>query len=496
MTAVAAVDLGAQTGRVAVAQFDGEKVALETVHRFTNRPVAVRGTLYWDVLSLYAEVIDGLRLAADGRRIGSVAVDSWGVDFGLIDGAGRLVRNPVHYRDARRAKAYADVLSRVSPREIYRRTGIQLMPINTLYELAGMVDDNDPALERSVQLLLIPDLLNFWLCGAGSSELTNATTTQCFSVDHRDWDAGLLEKVEIPVGLMPQVLETGTELGPLLGETIQATGLKDALVVAGATHDTAAAVAGTPLRRDESAFLSCGTWSLVGVETQAAAVSDEAFAANLTNEGGVGGTFRVLRNVTGLWLLHECRRAWAQEGRAYTWSDLLQLSSSGTEFGPLIDPNDRCFEMPGAMPERIADYCRRTGQQVPASDESVVRCVLESLALKHAETLDLLASVTGKTIDTVHLVGGGSNNELLCSWTANASGREVVAGPEEATLVGNAMTQLIAAGEISSLDQGRDLIERSFDLSHYEPTDVGRWHEARERFEALSTLNHEAEVAV
>lgn len=496
MTEVAAVDLGAQSGRVAVAQFDGERVALETVHRFTNRPVSTHGTLYWDILALYAEVTDGLRLAGRERDIRSVAVDSWGVDFGLVDDSGRLVRNPVHYRDRRRAQAYPGVLDRVSSREIYRRTGIQLMPINTLYELAAMVDESDPALGSASQVLFIPDLFNYWLSGARSSEMTIATTTQCFSVDRSGWDAELLEQLGIPARLMPDVLDPGAHLGPLEAEVAKTTGLDNAVVVAAAAHDTAAAVAGTPLRGERCAFLSCGTWSLVGVEALNPVTTEEAFAANLTNEGGIAGTVRVLRNVTGLWLLHECRRAWAQAGRSYAWSDLLQLGSSGDSLRSFIDPNDACFEAPGAMPDRIADYCYRTRQDVPASDEATVRCVLESLALKHAETIDLLASVTGRTIETVYLVGGGSNNDLLCSWTAEASGREVVAGPEEATLSGNAVAQLIASGELSSLEEGRRVIEHSFEFNRYQPSGISRWREARERFAAISSINHDATVAV
>lgn len=496
MTDVAAVDLGAQSGRVAVGGFDGETLTLETVHRFANRPVSTQGILYWDVLGIYAEVTDGLRLAGCGRDIRSIAVDSWGVDFGLIDGVGRLARNPVHYRDARRARAYPGIVDRVGSREIYRRTGIQLMPINTLYELAAMADENDPALDCSTQLLLIPDLFNYWMCGSRTSEMTIATTTQCYSVDHTGWDAELLEQLGVPARLMPDVLEPGAELGPLVDDVAQASGFDNTVVLAGAAHDTAAAVAGTPLQGDRAAYLSCGTWSLVGVEMLNPVTSDEAFAANLTNEGGIAATVRVLRNVTGLWLLHECRRAWAEAGRSYAWSDLLKLGASGDSLGSFIDPNDPRFEAPGEMPDRIADYCHATQQPVPASDEAVVRCVLESLALKHAETVDLLASVSGRAIETINLVGGGANNELLCAWTAEASGREVVAGPEEATLVGNVITQLLAQQEISSLEEGRQLIENSFELSHYEPTGSRRWREARERFAALSSVDHDAEVAV
>jgi len=302
MRTLAAVDLGAHSGRVAVGRFDGSRLTIEEVHRFPNVPVRVRGTLHWDVLRLWADVLDGLRAAARKATLDSVGVDSWGVDFGLLDRAGRLVQNPVHYRDSRRAAAVEGVFSRVPPRELYERSGIQLLPINTLFELAAMAGESDPVLAAADRLLLIPDLFHYWLCGSTSSELTNATTTQCFDARAGEWATDLLERLDVPARLFPEVVEPATRLGPVADEVGAETGAGGATVIAGATHDTGSAVAGTPLNGERSAFLSVGTWSLVGVESREPVVGDGAYRANLTNEGGVAGTFRVLRNITGLWL--------------------------------------------------------------------------------------------------------------------------------------------------------------------------------------------------
>src|SRR5438105_333763 len=314
MATLAAVDLGAQSGRVAVGRFDGERLKVTEVHRFENTPVRTRDTLHWDILRLYHEVLVGLRAAG---RVDSIAVDSWAVDFGLLDRNGRLLQNPVHYRDARRAHAMAEVLDRVPARELYERTAIQLIPINTIFELGAMAAENDPALAAAETLLLIPDLMHFWLCGARASELTNATTTQCFDPRRGGWASDLLERLDVPSRLLPEVVPPGTALGRF----------EDATVVAVATHDTGSAVAAVPFRTPGAAFISAGTWSLVGVEVQEPVVTDASFAANLTNEGGVAGTFRLLRNVTGLWLVHECRRAWALEGHDYSFDQLVALAT-------------------------------------------------------------------------------------------------------------------------------------------------------------------------
>jgi len=488
MTTLAAVDLGAQSGRVAVGVFDGERIAVEEVHRFENVPVRVRDTLHWDILGLFRESLDGLRAAArSAGRVDGVAVDSWAVDFGLLDRRGRLVQNPVHYRDGRRARAAAAALERVPPRELYERTGIQLLPINTIFELAAMAAEDDPALEAAETLLLVPDLLHHWLCGSRTAEWTNATTTQCLDAGG-GWATDLLERLDVPAGILPDLVEPATVLGPLDRAVADDTGLGDARVVAGATHDTAAAVAAVPFRSPGSAYVSAGTWSLVGLELAAPVITDATFAANLTNEGGVGGTARLLRNVTGLWLLHECRRAWSLEGRELTFAGLVALAEEAPPLRTFVDPNDPVFLEPGDMPARIREFSVRTGQPVPEEPGAVARCVLESLALAHAESVELLASVTGSSPQEIHVVGGGSRNELLCRWTANAARLPVLAGPEEATLLGNLLVQAIALGEIASLDEAREVVRRSVVPTVCEPVDDAGWGEARERFARIAPV--------
>jgi rhamnulokinase len=466
---LAAVDLGAQSGRVAVGRFGGGRLTVEEVHRFPNVPIS-DDRLRWDLPRLRADVETGLRKAG---RVDSVAVDSWAVDFGLLDDSGQLLANPVHYRDARRAAAFDEVMEQIPARDLYERTAIQLLPINTLYELAA---EGAEALSRAARLLLIPDLFHHWLCGSESTERTNASTTQCFDPHAGDWARDLLDGLGVPTAMLPEVVPPATVLGQTPG---------GAAVVATATHDTASAVAATPLRGGGSAYLSVGTWSLVGVELDEPIVDDAAFRANLTNEGGVEGTYRVLRNLTGLWLLHECRRVWAEAGRTYEFAQLVELARTAAPLRSLIDPNDPRFSEPGDMPARIAEFCRETAQDVPGDEAATVRSILESLALKHAETVDLLAEVTGRELGELHVVGGGASNGLLCAWTAQAAERPVSAGPVEATVIGNLLVQAIALGELSSVDEGRELVRRSFIATTYEPTPDAAWREARDRFGRL-----------
>ena len=492
MATLAAVDLGAQSGRVAVGRFDGERLGVTEVHRFPNVPVRTRDTLNWDILRVYRDALDGLRAAArEAGHVDSVAVDSWGVDFALIDSKGRLVQNPVHYRDARRARAMDGVLTRIPARELYDRTGIQLMPLNTVFELGAMAAEADPALHAAETMLLIPDLLHYWLCGVSTSEFTNATTTQCFDPHAGGWAADLLERLDVPTRLLPDVVQPATRLAPLSRAVVEETRLGGAEVVAVATHDTGSAVAAVPFRQPGSIFISAGTWSLVGLETKEPVITDAAFAANLTNEGGVGGTFRLLRNVTGLWLIHECRRVWAEEGREHSFDQLVALAKDAPALQSFIDPDDATFGDPGDMPARVRAFCAHTGQPEPVEPGAIVRCILESLALKHAQTIDVLASVTCASPREIHVVGGGARNELLCRWTADAAGLPVLAGPEEATLLGNLLVQAVALGEISSLAEGREVVRASVVPTAYEPQETSTWQEAKERFAeavALPTL--------
>jgi len=485
MTTLAAVDLGAQSGRVAIGRFDGARLSVSETHRFANGPVEEDGSLVWDASQIFGNVLDGLA-AARSAPVDSVGVDAWGVDFGLLDRAGRLVRNPVHYRDARRARAFAAVLDRVPARTIYERTGIQLMPINTLFELAGMVAEDDPALAAAQTLLLIPDLLHHLLCGARATEFTNATTTQCLDARSGGWAHDLLRSLAIPLGVLPEIVPPGTVLGPLLPEVAERTGLGGAAVVAVATHDTASAVVAVPFRAPGSAYISAGTWSLVGVELADPRIDDATFAANLTNEGGIAGTFRLLRNVTGLWLLHECRLAWEREGLVLDYDRLAALADDAPPLRSLIDPDDARFARPGDMPALVREFCRETGQEPPGSPAEVVRCILESLALKHAQVIATLRAATGADPREIHVVGGGARNERLCRWTADAAGLPVLAGPEEATVVGNMLGQALAMGEIASLAEAREVVRASFAPRVHEPGASSGWDEAGGRFAELA----------
>jgi len=489
MTSVAAVDFGAQSGRVALGHFDGERIDMTVVHRFPNVPVKVRGTLHWDVLRLYRDALDGLRAAGRLAGIESIGIDSWAVDFALVDRHGRLLQNPVHYRDSRRASSFEQALGHIPPRELYDRTGIQIIPINTVFELAAMAAENDPALEAAEALLLIPDLFHYWLAGPRVAERTNATTTQLLDAHTGSWADDLLVRLGIRSDVLPDLVEAGTPLGDLAADVGVETGLSGTKVVAVGSHDTASAVAAVPFRRAGSAYISAGTWSLVGLELDEPLIDDATFAANLTNEGGVAGTVRLLHNVSGLWLLHECRRTWAVEGADHSFEQLVSLAEGAPPLRSFIEPNDQVFAEPGDLPARVREYCVATGQPPPESIGEIVRCILESLALKHAQTVGVLGVVTGAPPAEIHIVGGGSRNELLCRWTADAADVPVLAGPEEATVLGNLLTQTMALGQLGSVAEAREVVRASFPPTPYEPSTSAAWQEARERFAAIAAAD-------
>jgi rhamnulokinase len=475
-----AIDLGAESGRAVVGTFDGDRLALEDVHRFPNVPVTLAGTLHWDFLRLFGDVTAGLRRAAAGGSVASIGVDSWGVDFGLLDARGRLLANPVHYRD-RRTEGVLDLAFAVVPRdEIYAATGIQMMPINTLYQLWSMVRAGDPLLGQADRMLMMADLFHHFLAGSAVAEYTNASTSQCLDPIARDWARPLLERFGIPTAILPPIVAPGTILGSLRAEIADETGLRDARVVAPGSHDTASAVVGAPLDGPMTAFLSSGTWSLIGLEMPVPVISPVSLAANLTNEGGVGGTVRLLRNVVGLWLVQESRRALWPAGDAPSYEELAALAEAAPAFTAFIDPDDERFLRPGNLPARVRAFCAETDQPVPDDTGTLLRVVLESLALRYAVAVDQLARASGHPIEAIQVVGGGSNNRLLCRLTASATGLPVGAGPVEATASGNLCVQAIAAGELASVAEARELIARSFPVTAYEPT--GDWAEARARF--------------
>jgi rhamnulokinase len=465
-----AFDLGAESGRALLGRFDGGTLLVEEGRRFPNRAVRLPDGLYWDVLGLYAEICAAL---AGAHSVRSVGIDSWGVDFGLLDAHGALIGNPLHHRDGRGAAVVAEAFARVPREEIYDATGIQFMPINTLFQLLAL--EGSPALERAETLLLIPDLLGYWLTGERRAEATNASTTQLLDVTSGDWAHGLIRRLGIPDRLFPPVVEAGTIAGAL------GDGTTSLVVVA--SHDTASAVVAVPARSSSAAYISSGTWSLVGVELDAPVITSRALAANLTNERGFGGTIRLLKNVMGLWLVQECRRAWGEPG----YAELVRLAETAPAAGPLFDPDLPELLAPGDMPARIAARLTAPGAGPGAVKERPVllRAIFESLACKYRFVLEEIEEVTGTAIDTVHVIGGGANNELLCRLTANVTGRVVLAGPVEAAALGNLLVQLYAFGEVGSLAEMRELVRRSTDVRTYEPDGDERWTALYERFSRL-----------
>jgi rhamnulokinase len=478
---VAAVDLGASSGRVMVGDVSAERLSLEEVHRFPNGPVRTRGTLHWDILRLYGDVLEGLRAAAR-RGIGSIGIDTWAIDFGLLDATGSLVGNPVHYRDARTNGVLERVVADVPEQELYATTGIQQLPFNTLYQLVSAL--GTPALDTARTMLLVPDLLAYWLTGSTGAEATNASTTQLFDVRSRTWARDLAKRVGLSAEILPPLREPGDVIGTLLTDFAKDVELStDVPVIAVGSHDTASAVVGVPAENNAFAYVSCGTWSLVGVELDAPVLTEDARRANFTNEGGVDGTIRFLRNVMGLWLLQESLRSWAAAGTSYDLPTLLAEAAAVSPFQTLVDPDLPAFLPPGDMPARIADACRSTGQVPPQSPAATVRCILDSLAVAYRRTVRQAQQLTGRDIDVVHVVGGGARNALLCQLTADACGLPVVAGPVESTALGNVLLQARTLGApVSDLAAMRALLRATQDLQRYEPRgDAAAWDAAEVR---------------
>jgi rhamnulokinase len=475
---VAAVDLGASSGRVMAAEVGPDRLELTEVARFPNGPVRLRDTLHWDVLGLYRGVLEGLRAA--GPELDAVGIDSWGVDFGLLDATGALLGNPVHHRDARTEGLAERVNGIVPPAQLYAATGVQVMPINTIYQLVAAL--GTPQLATARDLLLLPDLLAYWLTGTRRAEVTNASTTGLFDVGARAWSDDVARRVGVDPALFAPPIEAGERIGDLSPHVLADTGLSGPVpVIAVGSHDTASAVVGVPAVGERFAFISCGTWSLVGVELHAPLLGEASRAANFSNELGVDGTVRYLRNVMGLWLLQECLRAWPD-------ADLLTVldeAGRAPAFGAVVDAGDPAFLAPGGMPERIGEGCRRLGQDPPANRAATVRCVLESLALAHRRTVRQASALSGRAVDVVHVVGGGARNALLCQLTADACGLPVVAGPVEATALGNVLVQARALGALQGdLAALRALLRATQPLTRYEPQgDERAWAEAEQRLD-------------
>lgn len=465
-----AADLGAESGRVMVGHFDGSRLSLSEAHRFDSRPVRLPDGLHTDVLRIFSEIQHGLAAAAaQGAEVAGIGVDTWGVDFALLDADGLLLGNPYHYRDAIGGTVMESAFARVPRAEIFGATGVQLLEINTLFQLLRLQERGSAALGEARRLLMMPDLFSYWLCGRAANEYTIATTSQCLDVTGGRWATPLLERLSLPAAIFGEIVPPGAVLGDLLPHVAEEAGLPPRPVIAVGGHDTALAVAAVPAEREGFAYVSSGTWSLLGAEIPRPCVGEASLAANFTNEGGVGGTIRFLKNLCGLWLVQECRRHWGRHGEADSYDHLAEAAAAAPAFRSLVDVDAPDFAAPGDMPARIQAYCRRTGQPAPETKGEIVRAALDSLALKYRYVLAQMEGILQRRLDPLHVVGGGARNRLLCQLAADATGRSVVAGPVEATAAGNVLMQALALGHLGSLVEARDVVRRSLEIAAYEP---------------------------
>lgn len=474
-----AIDLGASSGRVILGMVSDGKISLEEIHRFENGPIETKGSLQWDFSKLIGEIETGLTKAVkhtDGK-IESIAVDSWGVDFGLIDSKGNLLENPYHYRDKRTDTMMDKVFSIIPKRKLYEITGIQFMQFNTIYQLAALKFQRPEILKKTDKVIFIADLVAYHLCGNIYSEYTLASTSQLMDMRKGEWSKQIFGDLDLPLNVMPKVVQAGSVVGKLKKEIAEKFGCGQIKVVAVGSHDTASAVASVPAAKDNWAYLSSGTWSLMGLELADTLINDESFKYQFTNEGGFKKTIRLLKNIMGLWLIQECRRVWNQNGPKLSFADLSAMAQKAKPFAAVINPNDNRFLAQCDMPAVINGYLTERGNAEISDKGQLIRVILESLALYYRRVLDLLADMKGSKIDVLHLVGGGIQNELLCQFTADSTGKKVIAGPVEATAMGNIMIQAIAAGQISDLDEGRKYIGNSVDLKIYNPREHQVWNE-------------------
>jgi rhamnulokinase len=466
-----ALDLGAESGRAMIAHLTGGKVALAELHRFANTPVRLPTGLYWDTLRLFHEMCEGIRAAAKtAETLDGIAVDTWGVDFGLLGADGSLLDNPRHYRDARNLGTFKEVFAKVPRREVFRQTGVQFMEINSLYQLHAMQRDMPHVLANASQLLFMPDLFNYFLTGALASERTIASTSQFYNPAKKQFATDMLRELGIPGGFLGKLTDPGTELGPLLPYVAERCDLKhETLVYTTGSHDTASAVAAVPAPAGvDWCYISSGTWSLMGVELDEPVINDASLEANFTNEAGVENKIRFLKNIPGLWVLQECKRAWAREGEDYSYAELMERAAAAKPSATVLDLDE--FISPGNHPRRIVEYCNKTDQEPPHDPGSITRLILHSLAARYKQVLESLEQLTGRQIKVIHIVGGGSRNALLNQFAADVTERRVVAGPAEATAIGNALTQALGTGHIGSLEELRAMVRQSFEVEEFLPS--------------------------
>ncbi len=483
MKKVLAFDFGASSGRAILGTFDGGKITLEEIHRFSNDPVKVNGTFYWDVLRLFHEIKQGILKAKAHGGFDSVGIDTWGVDFGLVDKDGKLLENPVHYRDVRNTGMIEKSSEFIDKKRLYGLTGIQFMDFNTCFQLLSLKLNRPELLEKADKLLFMPDLLSYFLTGKMCAEYSIATTSQLVDINTREWSEEICTALGIPMNILPEIVKTGTVLGNLSDEICEELGVPSVPVISVAGHDTQSAVTAVPGLEKDFAFISCGTWSLFGTETDTPIVNEESLAFNITNEGGYNYTTAFLKNICGLWLIQESRRQWIREGNEYSYAELEKMALECEPFKCFIDPDAPDFVAMGDLPSRIKDFCRRTGQYVPETVGEVVRCIYESLALKYRYVLGGIQKCTGKKYPHINVVGGGTKDGLLLQMTASSCGIPVYGGPIEATVFGNIAIQLMSTGEISDIYEARRIIAEGEKLKKFMPEDTEKWAAVSSEYE-------------
>ncbi|HEY8666556.1 MAG TPA: rhamnulokinase family protein [Tepidisphaeraceae bacterium] len=481
-----ALDLGAESGRGVVGTISDGVLALREVHRFLNPTARMLGRLHWNLPGQWEEVKTAVRKAAGagGGEVASIGVDTWGVDFGLLNRDGDLLSNPVHYRDRRTDGIMPRAFAIVARERIFQRTGVQMMVLNTLFQLLALRETQPKLLESAGTLLMIPDLFNYLFTGEKRSELSIASTTQMLDPRTRTWALDLLNEFSLPTDLFAPIVPPGTRIGMLAKDVAEECGAPAIAVIAPAAHDTASAVAAAPLDRprEDWCYISSGTWSLMGAELPAPLINPRAMEFNFSNEIGIGGTIRLLKNIMGLWLVQECRRFWGREGREYSYGELTAMAAAAKPFTCLLNPGHAPFLAPGDMPNKIARFCQQGGQPAPADPAQTVRACLESLALTYRKTLEELEALLGRRLEVIHILGGGAQNELLNQMTADACARPVVAGPVEATAIGNVLVQAIAMGQVASIEAGRRMVRASFAVKTYQPRETKPWDGAYARY--------------
>lgn len=484
MLKLLAFDYGASSGRAIGGLYDGDTIKIEEIHRFSNDPVSVNGTLYWDILRLFFEMKQGILKAVKiyGQDIDSIGIDTWGVDFGLLDKKGDLIGNTVHYRDLRTQNMIEEASAKVPKEEIFNTTGIAFQKFNTLYQLLAVKKNQPHLLQNAKTLLFMPDLLGYFLTGEMHCEYSIASTSQMLDARAGTWAFEMLGKLDLPADILRPVVNAGTKLGQTSNAINDELNLKGITVISVAGHDTASAVMAVPASKGRYGYLSSGTWSLLGVELDQPVINEKTYTLNYTNEGGFNNTTRLLKNIMGLWIYQECRRSWEKEGTPVTFDELENAAGAAEPFKCFIDPDDDIFYSPGKMPQKVVDFCRDTGQRLPESRAEIVRCIMESLALKYRYTLDGLEDILGWQIPQLNIVGGGSQNKMLSRFAANACNKTVITGPIEATAIGNLLCQLISAGELKDIYEARELVKRSFPVHEYMPCDKDLWDEAYSRF--------------